>query len=410
MEEVRAFNERAECWLARRLPRRRAGEEAVASDDIAVFHNLPFDAEARLVEAAAAWQCAKFDAGFGAIDWPADLGGAALSDKHARAFAALEAGFAVPADHELRRITTNLVAPTLAKFGSHEQVSRHLPGFLSCRELACQLFSEPSAGSDLAGLSTRAALDGDGKWVVNGSKVWVSGAQFANWGLLIARSDPNVPKHAGLTAFLVPMDAAGLDIRPIRQMSGGSSFNEVFLSDLRLGDELRLGAAGEGWSVALAVLSFERNQFGSKSGVGGSWRQLLELARLRGPIGDPVLEQELVGIYIHERTRDLIRLRAMQARAIGREAGPEGSLGKLLWVQGLAAIGAAAARLLGPDITADSGEVGTYAWAAHLLGAPGFRIAGGSDEIQRNIIAERVLGLPTEPRVDKGVPWRELHR
>ncbi len=406
--DLQSFARGAQDWIAQLLPRRVAGHEQVGPDDVAVFHNLTFEQEARLVADAAGWQAQKWQAGYGALDWPSEFGGAGLSAEHVRLFSAIEAGFDIPADHELRRITTNLVAPTLRKYGSADQISQLIPDFLSCRQLACQLFSEPGAGSDLAGLATRAVCDTDNTWIINGSKVWVSGAQFADWGLLIARTDPDVPKHAGLTAFLVPMRSEGLEVRPIRQMSGGTSFNEIFFTDMRIPDGLRLGALGAGWQVTLTMLSFERNQSGSKAGVGGSWEQLLMLARLREPAVDPVMAQELVGVYIHERVRELTRRRAAQARANGSEVGPEGSLGKLLWVQGLTAIGNAAARLLGPDILADTGEAGTYAWAAHLLGAPGFRIAGGSDEIQRNIIAERVLGLPPEPRVDTGVPWREL--
>lgn len=406
--DLSIYAQQAHTWLAQHLPRRDADHEPADADDVAVFHNLTHEHEAQLLTEAAQWQTQKWQAGYGAIDWPADLGGAGLSTEHARLFTAIEAGFAAPADHELRRITTNLAAPTLRKFGSTDQINRLLPDFLSCRQLACQLFSEPAAGSDLAGLATRAVNGPDDTWIINGAKVWVSGAQFAHWGVLIARTDPDVPKHAGLTAFLAPMNSAGVEVRPIRQMSGGTSFNEIFFTDVRIPDAQRLGGIGKGWQVALAMLSFERNQSGSKAGVGGSWQQLLMLSRLRQRAVDPVMAQELVGVYLHERTRDLTRRRAAQARADGGEVGPEGSLGKLLWVQGLTAIGNAAARLLGPDILADTGESGTYGWAAHLLGAPGFRIAGGSDEIQRNIIAERVLGLPPEPRVDTGAPWRVL--
>ncbi|EHB58841.1 acyl-CoA dehydrogenase domain-containing protein [Mycolicibacterium rhodesiae JS60] len=406
--DLQSFARQAEDWLAQHLPRRVAGKEQVGPDDVAVFHNLTHDHEARLVADAAAWQAQKWQAGYGAIDWPSEFGGLDLTAEHARLFGAIEAGFEVPADHELRRITTNLVAPTLRKYGSAAQIDQLMMDLLSCRQLTCQLFSEPGAGSDLAGLATRAVRATDNSWIINGSKVWVSGAQFADWGLLIARTDPDVPKHAGLTAFLVPMNSPGLEVRPIRQMSGGTSFNEIFFTDVRVPDGRRLGPLGAGWQVTLTMLAFERNQSGSKAGVGGSWEQLLMLARLRERTTDPVVAQELVNVYIHERVRELTRRRAAQARAIGSEVGPEGSLGKLLWAQGLTAIGNAAAQLLGPDILADTGESGTYAWASHLLGAPGFRIAGGSDEIQRNIIAERVLGLPPEPRVDTGVPWREL--
>ena len=187
-----------------------------------------------------AWQQEKYDAGYGAITWPAEYGGAGLSDAHERAFNEVEADFATPEGHETFAVTTSLVAPTVAIFGTPAQRARFVRRFLRADELCCQLFSEPGAGSDLAGLATRAERDGD-EWVINGQKIWSSGAQFAGWGELIARTDPAVPKHAGMTAFLIPLDAPGVRIRPIRQMSGGSSFSEVFLTDVRVPDELRLG-------------------------------------------------------------------------------------------------------------------------------------------------------------------------
>ena len=361
-----------------------------------MFHSLPHEAERALIAAAAAWQRRKFEAGYGAIAWPQDFGGAGLTQEHARVFTRAETSYPTPLDHELRRITVNLVAPTLWTKGRPALQQRFIRPFLRCDQLACQLFSEPGAGSDLAGLATRARLEGAG-WVINGAKVWVSGAQFADWGLLLARTDPQVSKHVGLTAFLVPMGAGGIQVRPIRQMTGGSSFNEVFFDNLRVSDELRIGAVGEGWGVATAMLAFERNQSGSRAGVGGSWEQLLALAqRCRSGI-DPVLRQRLVRVYIHERLRGLTRQRAEEAARRSQTPGPEGSMGKLLWVQGLIAIGEVAATLAGPQMVADTGAPGAYAWAEHVLGAPGFRIAGGSDEIQRNILGERVLGLPREP-------------
>jgi alkylation response protein AidB-like acyl-CoA dehydrogenase len=249
--------------------------------------------------------------------------------------------------------------------------------------------------------------DGD-EWVINGQKVWSSGAQFSAWGELIARSDPDEAKHAGLAAFLVPMDAPGVEVRPIRQMSGGSSFNEVFFTDVRLPDTLRLGDVGAGWKVALTTLGFERGGTGAR-GVGGSWERLLGLARWLERTGDPVTRQRLASVYVTQRVRGFNAGRAAAAVAGGAPPGPEGSIGKLQWVQGLTAIGEVAAWMLGPRLTADAGEWGTYAWVDHVLGAPGYRIAGGSDEIQRNIIAERVLGLPGEPRADRG-PWRDIPR
>jgi alkylation response protein AidB-like acyl-CoA dehydrogenase len=404
---------RAQCrsWLGGQAPPRtdegvvRWGE---GSDDVSVFHALSYDDELALIRRGQAWQKTKLDAGYGAITWPVDEGGAGLTELHAQVFREEESGFAVPGSHELLRVTINLIAATIRAVGTDLQRERFARRFVAAEELACQLFSEPGAGSDLAALATRAVRDGD-EWLITGAKVWASGAQFASWGELIARTDPDVPKHACLTAFLVPLDAPGVLVRPIRQMSGGSSFNEVFLDDVRVPDSLRLGEIGGGWKVALTTLGFERGQSGAKK-VGGSWEQLRALAAWTGGNQDPVARQQLAAVYTHERLRDITRLRADAARRAGGPPGPEGSLGKLLWVQGMAKIAEAAASLLGPSITADTGAWGTYAWAKHLLGAPGYRIAGGSDEIQRNIIAERSLGLPTEPRVDRDLPWRALPR
>jgi alkylation response protein AidB-like acyl-CoA dehydrogenase len=407
---VESFTAVARAWLAARLP--LAGPEHLAwgegSDDVSVFHRLSFAEEKALLKRAMEWQQEKYDAGYGAISWPAEDGGAGLTVAHEQAFSEAEAEFAVPEGHETFAVTTHLVAPTLRIFGTPAQQSRFVRRFLRAEELCCQLFSEPGAGSDLAGLATRAVRDGS-QWVLNGQKVWSSGAQFAGWGELIARTDAAVAKHAGMTAFLVPLDAPGVQIRPIRQMSGGTSFNEVFLSDVRVSDDLRLGAVGQGWKVALTTLGFERGGSGNR-GVGGSWERLLGLARWLGRTGDPVVRQQLASAYIHQQIRQMNAARIAAATAAGQPPGPEGSIGKLLWVAGMTEIGQVAASLLGPRLIADTGEWGTYAWNDHVLGAPGYRIAGGSDEIQRTIIAERVLGLPGEVRVDRDVPWRDIPR
>ncbi len=407
---VAEFAATAREWLAARVP--EAGPEQRAwgegSDDLSVFHRLSPAQERALLDRAMAWQQEKYDAGYGAITWPAEYGGAGLSDAHEQTFNQVEAGFATPEGHETFAVTTSLVAPTVAIFGTPGQRARFVRRFLRAEELCCQLFSEPGAGSDLAGLATRAERDGD-EWVINGQKIWSSGAQFASWGELIARTDPSVPKHAGLTAFLIPLDAPGVRIRPIRQMSGGSSFCEVFLTDVRVPDKLRLGAVGQGWKVALTTLGFERGGSGGR-GVGGSWERLLGLARWLGRTGDPVVRQQLASVYIRQRVRRMNAARAAAAAAAGQPPGPEGSIGKLLWVLGMTEIGQVAGSLLGARLTADTGEWGTFAWNDHILGAPGYRIAGGSDEIQRNIIAERVLGLPGDIRVDRDVPWRDIPR
>jgi alkylation response protein AidB-like acyl-CoA dehydrogenase len=406
---VEEFAKAARSWLAERLPpsTESSGHWGEGSDDVSVFHRLSFEEERDLLQRAMRWRQEKFDAGYGAITWPEEYGGAGLTPEHERVYRAVESGFVTPSGHETFAVTTGLIAPTVRLYGTAEQRAVFVRRFLRAEELCCQLFSEPGAGSDLAGLGTQAVRDGD-YWVINGQKVWSSGAQFSAWGELIARTDPDAPKHAGLTAFLVPMDSPGVEVRPIRQMSGGSSFNEVFFTGVRLPDRLRLGGVGEGWRVALTTLGFERGGTGGR-GVGGSWERLLALARWLGRSSEPLMRQRLASVYSNQRLQSLNRARAQAQADSGRPPGPEGSVGKLLWVRGLTEIAEVAAELLGPRITADTGEWGTFAWNDHLLGAPGYRIAGGSDEIQRNIIGERVLGLPPEPRADRG-PWRAIPR
>ena len=357
------------------------------------------------------WQRRKFDAGYGAICWPVEHGGAGLPPEYEHAFHAEEAAFDIPTGHETFSVTTRLVAPTIRTFGTPEQFERFIRPFIRTEELCCQLFSEPGAGSDLAGLGTRAVRDGD-EWVITGQKVWSSGARFSAWGELICRTDPDVPKHAGLTAFLLPMDAAGVDVRPIRQMSGGSSFNEVFLDEVRIPDSLRLGGVGEGWKVTLVTLAFERATGGAnrEEDRGGSWDQVLSLAQWLGATGDAVIRQRLADLYTRDRIRTFHAARIAGGPHGEGAPGPVGSIGKLQWTQWMAAVSDVVSALLGPRLIADTGEWGTYAWAKHVLGAPGYRIAGGSDEIQRNIIGERLLGLPSEPRADRDVPYSQIPR
>ena len=397
--ELEQFRRRARSWLSEHLrPAAVSGslDWGRGSDDVAVFHNLTEDAERDLLDEAMAWQRLKFDHGFGAIQWPTDYGGAGLTGLHEEAFEEEQASFETPAHHELFSVTLHLVAPTIRVFGSFEQKRTLIPKFLRTEELCCQLFSEPNAGSDLAGLSTRATPEGDG-WIVNGQKTWSSGTRFATWGELVCRTDPTAPKHSGMTAFVIPMDAPGITVVPIRQMSGGASFNEVFFDGVRIDDSLRLGRVGEGWRVALTTLGLERGASGSDRGaqaVGGTWNQLLALARWVAATADPVARQVLARLYTIDQLRGYLAARAAADRRINGVPGPAASLGKLMWTEWLTEVGEAAASLLGARIAADSGEWGTYSWAEHVLGAPGYRIAGGSDEIQRNIIGERVLGLP----------------
>jgi alkylation response protein AidB-like acyl-CoA dehydrogenase len=413
--DLGTWRKAARAWLEEHAEPRPAGSPAErpwgeGSDSVAVFHNLSFDDEAAILRANQAWQQAKDDAGYAAIAWPPEWGGAGLPAEYARAFAEEEAAFVVPPGAELFSVTVRLVAPTVATFGTGEQITRFLRPLRRAEVLACQLFSEPGAGSDLANLSCRAARDGD-EWIVNGQKVWTSGGPHAAYGELIARTDRDVPKHRGLTAFLVPLDAPGVEVRPIRQMTGGASFSEVFFADVRIPDDLRLGPVGDGWRVALTTLGFERSHSGSsRRRPGGSFEQLAAAARHFGRAADPAVRQGLAGLYIGATLLRLNAERVAAAARAGHAPGPEGSIGKLFWTEHMARLTAVATDVLGPRLAADTGEWGAYAWSEHVLGAPGYRIAGGSDEIQRNIIAERVLGLPAEPRVDKDVPFRDLPR
>jgi alkylation response protein AidB-like acyl-CoA dehydrogenase len=410
------FTRQAHRWLdAHATPAPSVGSSASwgeGADDVSVFHDLTHEQEVALLERAMAWQQRKFDAGYGAITWSPEFGGSGLTEAHELAFKELEDEYDVPPGHETFSVTLHLVAPTIRVFGTAGQQREWIPRFLRTTELCCQLFSEPGAGSDLAGVATKAVRDGD-TWVVSGQKIWSSGAAVSQWGELICRTDPSVPKHAGMTAFVIPMDLPGMKVVPIRQMSGGASFNEVFFDDVRVPDAARLGDVGAGWKVALTTLGFERGNASSSGGastVGGSWERVVALARWMGATDDPVMRQRLARLYTMHELRRLTALRFEAAQREGAAPGPEGSLSKLLWTQWLTEVGEVTSALLGPRITADSGEWGTFAWASHLLGAPGYRIAGGSDEIQRNILGERVLGLPPEPRVDRTVAFRDVPR
>lgn len=379
---------------------------------VSVFHALEHEEEGELIRSITNWRLKKAEQGYHAINWPVEFGGLGLSNAHARAFGELERGYEVPPRHEIVSVTARLIAPTVRQFGTDQQKEQFVAKFLACEELCCQLFSEPGAGSDLAGLACKAVRDGD-EWILNGQKVWSSAAQFSEWGELIARSDPDAPKHKGQTAFLVPLDMPGVEVRPIKQMSGGQSFNEVFFNDARVPDSLRLGPEGEGWKVALTTLGFERDHSNDVGGgaatVGGSWRQLLETARFMGVTEDPIMRQKLAKVYMHHQIEKLTNKRASDLSK-GGTPGPEGSLSKLIWTEGLTMMADVASDILGPSLIADNGDWGTYGWGEHVLGAPGYRIAGGSDEVQRNIIGERVLGLPGEPRTDKGVAWKDIPR
>jgi len=419
LPDLELFRKEARAWLelhAEPLPEADSSDddEDVAtvwgqgSDNVAVFHNISPEEERARLDACQQWQRLKFDAGYAMLNYPTELGGKGLPNSYLRAYNAEEAKFVVPSAGELPPTSMGLIASTIAAFGTPEQKQQFLAPLMRQDIWGCQLFSEPSAGSDLASLTTRASSDGE-EWVLNGQKVWTSGAMFAQWGLAITRHDFDVPKHKGLTAFLVPFDAPGVEVRPIKQMSGGANFNEVFLTDVRLPDSLRLGPVGEGWRVALTCLGFERDHSGGGGGghVGGGYRQVLAAAQHFGLTSDAKVRQTLADLFIQHKVAQFTNRRAAAALKAGQTPGPEGSLGKLMWTANMARVSDTISSILGPRLLADTGEWGTYAWSEHVLGAPGYRIAGGSDEIQRNIIGERVLGLPAEPRADKDLPFSQ---
>lgn len=409
MEQMADFDEfvtEASRWLRHGgLPKKatasvsRWGE---GPDAVPVFDDVPDEEQRVRLKAASRWHRRKLDAGYALLTWPVELGGRGLPPRYQAAFNELESSYCIPTAGELVGVSVGLIARTVGGFGTARQQQTLLPPLQRMDELACQLFSEPPAGSDLAGLTTRAKQNAQGAWILSGQKVWTSGAQFCDWGLAIARHDPQLPKHQGLTAFLVPMHAPGVTVRPIRQMTGGYSFNEVFLDDVPVTDDLRIGDVGAGWKVAMVTLSYERDHStgGSRSVGGGFDRILATVAHLNAE-QDPIIRLSLADLYIQLRAEDQLNRRAAARLDAGSEPGPSESIGKLVWSQNLTRIGDFMSELLGPRIAADTGEWGTYAWTQHLLGAPGFRIAGGSDEIQRNIIGERVLGLPKEPATER---------
>jgi alkylation response protein AidB-like acyl-CoA dehydrogenase len=353
------------------------------------------------VEAGRALLAALADGGWGVPTWPAAWGGRDASPEQAAVVAQELSRFEVP-DLYPFMVGLALVGPTLLAHGTPEQHARWLPAIASGTEIWCQLFSEPDAGSDLAALATRAVPDGD-VWRVTGQKVWSSRAHYSRWGLLLARTDPTVPKHAGITAFALDMTAPGVEVQPLRQMNGDTHFNEVFMTDAPVADADRIGGVGDGWRVAITTLMHERGALGPGTGPGR--RELIDLVRARGQAGAALVRQRAAAVVSKLEVGRLTNLRAREARRAGRPPGPEGSGAKL---RGSAAIKAMADFAL--DVEGMAGLAGEDEWLTLFLTAPSISIRGGTDEIQRNILGERVLGLPPEPRPDKGVPFKEVPR
>jgi len=392
---LETFVAQAREWLASVAEPRAARAWGEGSDSVAIFENWTAEQERAETDRIRAYEQAKYDAGYGAVTWPAEYGGRDLPTSYLLAFRRVEAEFDVPRRTEMFPVTQQLVAPTIAQWGTEEQRETYVRAMLRTDLIACQLFSETEAGSDLAAVRTRAVREDD-RWRLNGHKVWTSGAGVADVGIAVTRTDPDVAKHAGLTVFLVPMETSGVTVRPIRQMTGGSSFNEVYLDDVVLEDHHRLGPVGQGWQVALTVLASERLDSGTLGLENAD--QAVELAR---HLGRPLTELErdkVADLITRSYVQRLTGMRVAASLVAGHDPGPEASVGKLLATDTMARTSEVARMLLGPELTVDGGRWGTWAWTEHVLGAPGYRIAGGTDEIQHNILAERVLGLPREPR------------
>ena len=396
-----AFRGEVRAWLeANAAPKRSRDDKFGAGLD-----------EADYLAAARAWQAKKAAAGYAAIAAPREMGGLGGTPAMQVIYGQEEGRFLTPG--LVFEVSLGTALPTVAMWGTFEQKAAYLAPAFRGDHIWCQLFSEPSAGSDLGNVRTRAVRDGDG-WIVTGQKVWTSGAHFADYGILLARTDWDSPKSKGLTMFILDMQLPGIEVRPIRQISEESHFNEVFLSEVRLLDSARLGPEGQGWKVMLSTLMQERFSLGENFS-GDLYDQIAALARQVEWDGRPAIEAARVraGIadaYIAQFGVDLIVRRGMSAISKGESPGPEMAAIKLVGARAFQTAGALAVELGGAEGLITHEDLGAEWRLPQLfwISAPGARIAGGTDEIQKNTIAERVLGLPGEIRTDRNVPFREL--
>lgn len=381
-----AFRAEAATWLAQHAPAMRARLDA-ASNDQAHF------------DAGRAWQRELFDGGWAGISWPSEYGGRGATPAQATIFAEEQVRFAVSSGFV--GSTIGMVAPTLLRYGNEAQRLRYLKPLLRADETWCQLFSEPSAGSDLANISTRADRHGD-EFVVNGQKVWTSNAHLCDFAILLARTNPDVPKHRGISFLLLDLRAPGVEIRPLRQITGVAHFNEVFLTDVRVPVANAVGEVDSGWTPARGVLAHEASVIGGGNAAAMGYDALLDLARERESQRDPIVRQRLAHVYTREQILRYMKRRVQQSVRRGSRPQIDGSVMKVLWSEarreraelGVALLGAAGALW--------------DEWPIQLLEQFSGTIGGGTNEVHRTMIGERVLGLPAEPRVDRDVAYREL--
>ena len=399
--EEAAYRQQVRAWLQANAPGRAEAHDPLgeSADDLA---------------RAKAWQARKAAAGYACITWPTEWGGQGGTPIQQVIFNEEEAK--VPTPGNPFQIGLGMCVPTVMTFADADTKTRFVGPAMRGEEIWCQLFSEPSGGSDVAGARTRAvrAADGSGDWIINGQKVWTTGAQFSDFGIVIVRTNPDVPKHKGLTMFWVDMKDPGIEVRPIHQMSGGSGFNEVYFTDVRVKDSQRLGAVDDGWRVSLVTLMNERLAVGGPTGA--SPLQFLQAVRdIPGPRGGSALSEsavreKLADWYVAYEGLRHTRNRTITALSRGQTPGPESSIGKVVSATQMQDLANTAVELLDQYGIVNDPALAPLAGAFHasLMSAPGLRIAGGTDEILRNIIAERVLGLPGDIRVDKDVPFKDM--
>ncbi|MFY9586236.1 MAG: acyl-CoA dehydrogenase family protein [Actinomycetota bacterium] len=357
-------------------------------------------------ERARAWQKRLASGGWGAPGWPAQYGGRGFGPLEATVWGQekARAGATIP----FNVVGFGMAGPTIISHASDEQKQRYLPKLLGGEEIWCQLFSEPGAGSDLASITTRAVREGD-DWVVSGQKVWSSSAHDADWGLLLARHDFDVPKHKGLVYLLVDMRSPGIEVRPLKQMDGGAHFNEVFLEDVRVPHANRLGEPGDGWRIAITTLMHERMSIGSATGgYIFPFEKLVEVARERGMNGDGMTRDRLARVYTQKRILEFLNARILAKIGRGQIPDAEGSIVKLVLANLVTETATAGMQILGADATVMT--AGGDAVQRAFLGERAFHIGGGTDEIQKNLIGERVLGLPKDTSPDKEVPFGSLRK
>ena len=401
------FRAEVRAWIDANAPRHLEAELSQAT-----FGNDALKSEDSIA-AAKAWQKKKADAGWACLHWPKEYGGRGASPIERVIWGQEEGVYGSLGG--LFIIGHGMCGPTVMAWASEDQKRRLLPPLASGEEVWCQLFSEPAGGSDLAGLRTRAtpADDGSGDWIIQGQKIWTSGAQNSDFGILITRTDPNVPKHKGLTMFWLDMKSPGIEIRPIKQVNGQSGFNEVFFTDVRIPDAQRLGAVGQGWAVSLTTLMNERLSIGSgmPTGFPDLFNYCLNLETADGPaIDDAMVRSRLAQFAVKASGLKYTGMRAISALSKGETPGPENSIGKLVAGASMQDLAMFALDLQGQAGVINDPDHAEAAlrFQAMLLRSPATRVEGGTDEILRNIIAERVLGLPGDIRVDKDVPFKDI--